>query len=187
MELEKQSRPRTDRIWRHLSFHPIVMQHSYLWFFLDFSLDTLLPSSTVPYESYARYIADHFKEGSPEWVVFQGYFSEWARLAKQLTPRVIVALYPYMSLKDGSPPAIRPEIADIHARMLLLCRTNDVVCVDLSASLIKFEDARTMRATAFDAHPSAEVHRVIAEDLSKAIGAELDKDRSSSSSNPPEP
>lgn len=174
MELEKQDRPRTDRIWRHVFFYPILQQHSYLWFFLDFSLDTLLPSGTIPYESYARYIADHFNEGSAGWSTFERYFSEWAKLAKELTPHVIVALYPYMSLKDGFPPAIRPEVVDIHTRMMSLCRTNNVLCVDLSASLVKFEDARAMRATAFDDHPSAEVHRVMAEELSEVIGAGMD-------------
>lgn len=176
MELEKQDRPQTDRIWRHVFSHSFLQEHSYLWFFLDFSLDTLLPSATVPYESYARYIADHFKEGSARWLVFEEYFSEWATLAKELTPRVIVALYPYMSLKDGSPPTIRPEIADIHTRMMRLCRMNDVVCVDLSASLVNFKDAQAVRATAFDHHPSAEVHRVMAEVLSEVIrAAELER------------
>ena len=86
-------------------------------------------------------------------------------LAKKLTPHVIVALYPHMSLKDGAPPVIRPEIVNIHTRMLSLCKTNNIVCVDLSTSLAKFDDSRAVRATVFDDHPSAEVHRVIAEAL----------------------
>lgn len=168
MELEKQYRPRTDRPWRHLFFHSILQEHSYLWFFLDFSLDTLLPSATLSYESY---IASHFKEGSAGWSLFERYFSDWARLAKELTPHVIVALYPHMSLKDGAPPVIRPEIVDIHTRMLSLCRANNIACVDLSTSLTAFDDSRAVRVTAFDNHPSAEVHRVMAEALSEVVGA----------------
>ncbi len=168
MELEKEYRPRTHRIWRQLLFHSMLRRYSYFWFFLDFSLDTLLPAATLSYESY---IGSHFKEGSAGWLMFERYFSEWAMLAKELTPRVIVVLYPHMSLKDGSPPTIRPEIVDIHTRMLSLCRTNNIVCVDLSASLTKFGDSRAIKATPFDDHPSAEVHRVIAEALSEVIGA----------------
>lgn len=168
MELEKQYRPRTDRPWRHLFFHSILQKHSYLWFFLDFSLDTLLPSATLSYESY---IASHFEEGSPGWLLFERYFSDWARLAKGLTSHVIVALYPHMSLKNGAPPVIRPEIVNIHARMLSLCRANNIVCVDLSTALAKFDDSRAVRVTAFDNHPSAEVHRVMAEALSEVVGA----------------
>jgi lysophospholipase L1-like esterase len=162
MELEKQYRPRTDRPWRHLFFHSILQKNSYLWFFLDFSLDTLLPSATLSYESY---ISNHFKEGSAGWLMFERYFSDWAISAKELTPRVIVALYPHMSLQDGAPPAIRPEIVDIHTRMLSLCKANSIVCVDLSTSLATFDDSRAVRVTAFDNHPSAEAHRVIADAL----------------------
>ncbi len=162
MELEKQHRPGRDRLWRHLFFHSILQKYSYLWFFLDFSLDTLLSSPALSYESY---ISSQFKEGSASWSLFERYFSDWAMLAKELTPRVVVVLYPHMSLNDGAPPAIRPEIVDIHTRMLSLCRTNNIVCVDLSASLTKFDDSRAVRVTAFDNHPSAEVHRVIAETL----------------------
>jgi lysophospholipase L1-like esterase len=168
MELDKESRPRTNRIWRHLFFHSALRKYSYLWFFLDFSLDTLLPSPALSYESY---ISSHFKEGSAGWSLFERYFSHWAILAKELTPRVVVVLYPHMSLKDGVPPAIRPEIVDIHTRMLSLCRTNNIACVDLSTSLTTFDDSRAVRVTAFDNHPSAEVHRVMAEALSEVVGA----------------
>ncbi len=169
MELETKYRPRRDRPWRYPWFlHSVLLKSSYLWFFLDFSLDTLLPSAILPYESY---ISSHFKEGSAGWLLFERYFSDWAMLAKELTPRVIVALYPHMSLKGGAPPVIRPEIVDIHTRMLSLCKTNNIVCVDLSTSLIKFDDSRAVRATAFDNHPSAEAHRVIADAIYEVFRA----------------
>ncbi|MEK9140082.1 MAG: SGNH/GDSL hydrolase family protein [Nitrospirota bacterium] len=166
MELEKEYRPQTSRLWRHLFFHSVLLKSSYLWFFLDFSLDTLLPSATLSYESY---ISSQFKEGSASWSLFERYFSDWAMSAKELTPHVIVALYPHLSLKDGAPPAIRPEIVDIHTRMLSLCKTNNIVCVDLSTSLTKLDDARAVRVTAFDNHPSAEVHRMMAEALYEVV------------------
>lgn len=152
------------RLWRHPWFlHSMLVKNSYLWFFLDFSLDTLLPSATPL--SYESYIGSHFKEGSADWLRFERYFSDWAMSAKELTPRVIVALYPHMSLKNGASPVVLPEITDIHERMLSLCKKNDIVCVDLSASLTKFDDSRDVKASAFDNHPSAEAHRVIAESL----------------------
>ena len=162
IELEKQYRPRRDRPWQHLFFHSILQKHSYLWFFLDFSLDTLLPSAGVSYESY---LESHFKEGSAGWLLFERHFVDWAMLAKDLTPRVIVALYPHMSLKQGAPPVMRQEIVNIHARMMSLCRANNLVCVDLSTSLVKFDDSRAIKVSSFDDHPSIEVHGVIAEAL----------------------
>lgn len=162
-------RLKPNRPWRHPWFlHSILVKSSYLWFFLDFSFDTLLPSATT--QSYESYIASHFKEGSAGWLLFERYFSDWAMSAKELTPRVIVALYPHMSLEQGSPPVLRPEIADIHTRMLALCRANNLVGVDLSPSLTKFDDSRTIKVTAFDNHPSIEVHRVIAEALYEILG-----------------
>lgn len=62
-------------------------------------------------------------------------------------------------------PVMRPEIADIHTRVLALCRANNLVCVDLSTALTKFEDSRSIKVSPFDDHPSAEVHRVMAEAL----------------------
>ncbi len=162
IELEKEHRPRRDRLWRHLFFHSILQKYSYLWFFMDFSLDTLLPSSTLPYEIY---MSSHFKEGSAGWLLFERYFSDWTMLAKELAPRVIVTLYPHMSLKAGAPPVMRPEIADIHTRMLSLCRAKNLICVDLSTSIAKFDDSRAVKTGPFDNHPSVAVHDLIADAL----------------------
>jgi hypothetical protein len=163
MELEKKYRPRTNRFWQHPHFlYSVLQKSSYFYFFLDFSLDTLLPSSVLSYESY---LSSHFKEGSDGWRLFEQHFSDWAMSAKALTPRVVVALYPHLSLQRGAAPVMRPEIVDIHTRVLALCRANDLVCVDLSTSLTKFEDSRSIKVSRFDNHPSIEVHRVIAEVL----------------------
>lgn len=97
--------------------------------------------------------------------------------AKELTPHVIVALYPHMLLKEGAPPVIQPEIKDIHTRMSSLCKTNNIVCVDLSPSFAKFDDSRAIRATAFDNHPSADAHRVIAETLYEMLERQARYDR----------
>lgn len=163
MELEKEHRPRTSRFWRQpYLLYPMLQRSSYFFFFLDFSLDTLLPSSTLSYESY---LSSHFKEGSDGWQLFEQHFSDWAMLAKELTPRVVVALYPHLSLKRGIAPFMQQEIVDIHMRVLSLCRANNLVCVDLSTALAKFDDSSSIKASPFDDHPSAEVHRVITEAL----------------------
>ncbi|OQW32795.1 MAG: hypothetical protein A4E19_05405 [Nitrospira sp. SG-bin1] len=120
--------------------------------------DRFLPSGTPSYESY---LSNHFKEGRPDWLLFERYVSDWAMSAKELTPRVVVVLYPHMALTNGAPTVIQPEIADIHTRMLSLCRRNNVPCTDLSSSLAQFD--------AFDNHPSAEAHRVIAETLHQIL------------------
>lgn len=163
VELDKTNRPRADRLWRHPHFlYSMLQKNSYLCFFLDFSLDTLLPSNTVSYESY---ISSLYKEESPSWHLFEQIFADWAKSAKELTPCVVVALYPHLSLQRGVAPVMRPEIAEIHTRVLALCRANNLVCVDLWPALATFEDSRFIKVSPFDDHPSAEVHRVIAEAL----------------------
>ena len=163
MELDKTHRPKTNRLWRQpYLLYPVLQKISYFCFFLDFSLDTLLPSSALSYESY---LSSHFREGSDGWRLFEQRFSDWAKSAKELTPRVVVALYPHLALKRGAAPVMRPEIMDIHTRVLALCRANNLVCVDLSTVLAKFDDSSSIKVSLFDDHPSVEVHRVIAEAL----------------------
>ncbi len=163
MELDKTHRPKTYRLWRQpYLLYPILQKSSYFFFFLDFSLDTLLPSPVLSYENY---LSSHFKEGSEGWQLFEQHFSDWAMSAKELTPRVVVALYPHLSLQQGVTPLMRPEIMDIHTRALALCRANNLVCVDLWTALVKFDDSSSIKVSPFDDHPSAEAHRVIAEAL----------------------
>jgi hypothetical protein len=163
MELDKTHRPKTNRFWRQpYLLYPMLQKSSYFFFFLDFSLDTVLPSSTLSYESY---LSSHFNEESDGWRLFEQRFSDWAKSAKELTPRVVVALYPHLALQRGVAPVMRPEIMDIHTRVFALCRANNLVCVDLSTALTKFDDSSSIKVSPFDDHPSVEVHRVIAEAL----------------------
>ena len=101
-------------------------------------------------------------------------------LAKKLTPHVIVALYPHMSLIPGKPPGLPLEIAKIHDRVSQLCMAHSLVCLDLSKWLMRFDDSRAIKATPFDGHPSAEAHRAIAEALHETLReqkAEAGQDR----------
>ena len=167
MQLGTSRKPKTERLWRRPSrVYSTLHGISFFVFFLDFCLDTLLPSGG---ESYESYLADHFGEGDEAWHVFEERFAEWALSAKELTPRVMVALYPHLRLRSGDPPAMLPEIVDIHARVLALCRRNNLSCVDLLPALATFPDSRLIQASRFDGHPSAEAHRVIAEVLFEAI------------------
>lgn len=162
IELEKRDRPRAWTPWRRLFFFNALKDNSYFLFFLDFSVERLISGAA---SSYEEYFSIQYEEDSDNWLAFEEEFREWAALAKRLTPRVIVALYPYMSLPPGEHPAVPTEIKDIHRRMYKLCRINDLVWLDLSNMLTRFDDSRTVKATLFDAHPSAEVHRAIAEAL----------------------
>lgn len=166
IELEKAHRPRQQKPWQQLFFYTTLARNSYLWWFLDYSIGRLLPP---PSQSYGSYISSHFKEGSAGWLEFERQFSEWAMLAKELTPQVIVALYPHMSMTPGLPPIVPSEIANIHARMLTLCVANNLVCPDLAKWLTQFDDSQTIKATAFDDHPSAEAHRAIADALYETL------------------
>jgi len=166
IELEKDHRPRRQKPWHRLFFHATLARNSYLWWFLDDSVERLLPP---PSQSYESYISSHFEEGSADWLAFEQQFSEWTMLAKELTPKVIVALYPHMLMTPGEPPIVSSEITSIHARMMTLCVENNLVCIDLSKWFIQFDDSQTIKATAFDGHPSAEAHRAIAEALYETL------------------
>jgi uncharacterized protein YeaO (DUF488 family) len=91
LEIDKSDRPGRDRGWRRFVFPGFVTQRSYLWYFLDYRIGTLLP--VTRYEDYMR---AHFHRDSEGWRAFAEQFHAWAAEAKQLTPNVLVALYPYL-------------------------------------------------------------------------------------------
>ena len=86
-------------------------------------------------------------------------------LAEELSPTVIVALYPHMSMIPGEPPVLKPEIVGINRRMSQLCRAQGLTCIELWTDLSQFDDSSDIMARPFDGYPSAEAHRVIAEAL----------------------
>lgn len=162
MDLDKSQRPRSrGRIWQDLFFHRRLRASSYLWFLSDYRLDLALPSGTV---SYQQYINETFSPGSLGWVRFTKLFRAWAATAKQLTPRVVVALY----------PLIVSEIRffNFHARLAELCAEEGVVPVDLAPLMEEFKGDYTKAfAAPFDAHPSALAHERIATALDETIRA----------------
>jgi len=160
IEIGDEQRPAADRIWRRLFVHPVLVRYSYLWFFLDYQADLLLPQHP---KTYRAFLLENFGPGTPGWVRFETLFREWAAAAKALTPRVLVVLFPHL---EGS----THPLATIHDQMRDLCRVTGVEVVDFVESLEDFRnDPRTLHATPYDAHPSAEVHARLAEVLDKRL------------------
>jgi hypothetical protein len=162
MELDKSERPAAERrLWRGLFFHGLMMRISYLWFFLDYHVDLLLPQPSVSYDDYIR---EHYAEGTPGWQRFEAVFQAWAVEAKGVTPRVMVVLYPHF--KD----AHRAEFANIHAAVSRIAREQGIAVVDLAD---RFDGLGPLErfATPFDQHPSAVAHERIAEALDTGVRA----------------
>jgi hypothetical protein len=97
LEIDKSHRPHTDRLWQRFFLHRYLVQASYLWFFLDYRLNLLLPSDALPIEDY---IEAEFAPGTLGWQRFTEEFHAWATEAKELTPLVLVALYPRIVVED---------------------------------------------------------------------------------------
>lgn len=152
MEFDKEDRPR--RIWQNIFFHPLLIRTSYLWFFLDYRLNIYIPGQG---RAYNDYIHEQFAPETKAWRDFAEMFRVWAADAKQLTPRVVVMLFPgTLSSSD--------VFADIRGRIVDLSRESGIESVDLSPWIDeKFGTDRTkMYATQFDAHPNALVHEMMA-------------------------
>jgi lysophospholipase L1-like esterase len=156
IEIDKSHRPHTDRVWQRFFLHRYLMQTSYLWFFLDYRLDLLLPSDAPSYEDY---IEADFAPGTSGWQCFTAAFHAWATEAKMLTPQVLVVLYP-----DLEPSHVL--FLDMHSRMRALAEQEGVTVIDLTPSLDSFEgDYARAYASPFDGHPNAAVHDRIARTL----------------------
>jgi lysophospholipase L1-like esterase len=153
LEIDKSHRPHTDRVWQRFFLHRYLMRASYLWFFLDYRLNLLLPSDALSYEDY---IEAEFAPGTPGWQRFTEEFHAWATEAKKLTPLVLMALYPHVE-------SSYVHFLDVHSRMRTLGEQEGVRVIDLTSSLDSFKDnyARTY-ASPFDGHPNAAVHERIA-------------------------
>jgi lysophospholipase L1-like esterase len=158
MEFNKSERPQ--RYWHNVFFHAPLIQISYLWFFLDYRMNLLLPSSKQTYEDYIR---ENYAVGTEGWTVFTEMFRVWATEAKQLTPRVLVMLYSGAGSQD--------VFIDFRGRMVNLCRQEGVPVLDLSPWIeARFQDDYTqMYASQFDSHPNASVHDMMAKVLYSQI------------------
>jgi lysophospholipase L1-like esterase len=159
IELNKAHRPRHDMFWRHLFFHRILVTISDSWFFLDYSLARLLPLKR-PYEDY---IATYYASDGEHWNEFVGVFQAWATVAKALTPRVLVALYPSLT-RSGFP------FAEIHSRMRAVSEERDIETLEFIDWFDEFSDDHSrMRTSRYDGHPNERVHSIMADALHERL------------------
>lgn len=163
IELDKSLRPKSNWIWRRTIIHKYLVRRSYLWFFLDWSVDRIFSNS----QQYVPYLEANYSEASDGWNAFTSILNQWCNAARSLTPRVLVVMYPQMSLPSGMPPTFTEVGQDIIRRTSEQCA--GVVFLDLSKPFEQFHDASQIRATRFDRHPSAAAHSVIADEVIKAL------------------
>lgn len=156
-------------IWR-TRFHRQLAMHSYLYFLTDYSLDVLL-DPLFPIPSYTDMMVRRFSADGDAWRDFSVLFEEWSRLARSLTPRVLVAVYPHMMFEAGEPPRLDAGMEALQSRFEALCTRERFAVVDLFDSLRTFGDSRQLNATGFDGHPSPAAHRAIA----GAVGTALEQ------------
>jgi lysophospholipase L1-like esterase len=159
LELDKSLRPSSDHTWRRLLFPGFLRQRSYLWYFLDYRIGTLMPE-----ESYEVYLREHFGRGSAGWQRVAALFHAWAAEAKRLTPNVLVALHPYVLSSPDQP------LREFSVWMEELCGEEGVAVIDLLQPFAVFRDDYTKTyASPFDSHPNAAAHALIADALHHRI------------------
>ncbi len=157
VEIDKKSLKPNRRVWRRLFFHQTLVRHSYFWFFLDYNLNRVLPTKK---QSYRDYMLEHFSSDTSEWKRFVSVFHVWAREAKRITPKVLIILYPHLNSQG------RPILLTIYNRFVDLCEEQGFEVLDLWHSFGDLQgDLGRIKASIYDAHPSAEVHQRIAEGI----------------------
>ena len=153
------------RIWRRFFLHPQLMSVSYLWFFLDYSLDRILSVDGVSYE---KYVLEQFSPESDRWKTFTDVFGNWAREARRHTPRIVIALYPALGSKNER------ILNEIYDQFALLCDKHEIETIDLWEVLEPLADeSGRLFASPYDSHPSAEAHSRIAEALAAEVAQML--------------
>lgn len=158
LELNKQKQSRSKRFWRRAFFHRTFAQTSYFWYFLDFGLDNLLLVDGK--ETYHDYLQTYFAADTPEWAQAISVFRAWVREARRLTPNILIALYPSMNASGER------SLGQLYQRFMSEAQTLGINVVDLWEVLGPLQgDVTRIQAGAYDPHPSAEVHKQIAEHL----------------------
>ena len=166
IELDKSSRPGAHRLWRIRYVNKFLANSSYLYYFVDYHFNRMLPSSA---QNYYEYIAEHYAENSIAWAKFERAFQAWAQVAKKATPRVLVAIYPSMSFPVDQRPTLKPHSVDTQERLVALCGRENLQVLSLFDALSTRENARDLVASDYDGHPSADAHRTIAIALETAL------------------
>jgi hypothetical protein len=159
--LDKTKRPgKKFLFWQHLFFHDLFREYSYLWFFLDDRLAEFWPfGSSISYDDY---LVGKYSGETEGWRDFEQLFLEWAEVAKALTPRVLVFLYP------RNPRSF--ALLGIHDQMTNLMADAGVESMDLIASIPELRDeSYDLYAGPFDGHPGADMHGRVAEVLDERI------------------
>lgn len=106
-----QHRPRSSRWWQTNALHGALVDWSYLFYFLDNRLSTLLPP---PERSYVDYILQDFVPGSLEWTEFERYFHWLGARARELAAHRLIVLYPQVPFRGAYP------LQSIHDRIRAL-------------------------------------------------------------------
>jgi hypothetical protein len=105
LEINKENRPENSfeyrlRFWQSLPTHQFLMSHSYLYYFLNYELDTILPPLN---RTYTQYLLQDYDEKTPGWFLFRLTFHDWATLAKCYSKKRILMLYPCLPYKGEYP------------------------------------------------------------------------------------
>ncbi|VAX16553.1 hypothetical protein MNBD_NITROSPINAE01-1618 [hydrothermal vent metagenome] len=100
LEISKDRPENKMTIWRDFLPHETMRNMSYLYFFLDNRLETLLPPLN---RSYSEYMREDFTYGTEKWSTYASEFHKWATLATSYSNRVVMALYPALPFKGEYP------------------------------------------------------------------------------------
>ena len=103
--------PTLHRSWRQWPTHPWLMQHSYLYYFLDRRSIQFLPPRT---SFYTNYLLHSFDEGTTSWAKYRDAFHRWVVYSTAQGAHTLVVLYPQVPFSGENP------LTTLHARMKAL-------------------------------------------------------------------
>lgn len=164
IEFNKSGRPKSLH-WPGRVMRDWLHQHSYFYFFVKHQL-IALASPYVNGRSYEQSLTEDFAPGTAAWQSFAGLYQQWCASAHQLTPRVIVLLYPMSAADRGAPVRFSEVGNDLAGRTRELC---DVIYADPSGRIAGIADRADLVVSRFDQHPNELAHQLLSETLTEEI------------------
>ena len=117
---------------------------------------------------------------SAAWQEFRAVIEEWTRLAKSLSPNVLVIAYPDMSYDENGHPYLEDAMQALQGRFEKLCQEAGVEYIDLHHTLRNL-DNNEIAASVYGGHPSATAHTPIVAFLFQIVQEQLQRLRKDSS------
>jgi lysophospholipase L1-like esterase len=169
LDLEKKFHPSTQGIWQRVFFYRTFVTKSYFGFFLDYALSRWTLDDRK--KSYLSYMLNQFGSDTKAWKRSRSVFQAWVREAKRLTPNVLIICYPRFNSQGN------PTLLPVYKRVLDLCEEQALEVLDLRQAFGDMQgEVDRIRSGSYDMHPSAELHRLMADAVYRKLKQIMNRD-----------